>query len=74
MGTAIFLSVPILPVLLPTGNYAAPLGWAISLGAAMFGFGAGARALQAQDGSRPAARWRGTVTASPSTVDVRRSR
>ena len=50
--TAVALSVPILVVLLLTGNYTAQPSWAVSLGAATFGLGATVRALRAGLASR----------------------
>ena len=46
--TAVALSLPILLGLLLTGHYTATLGWAVSLGAAMFGLGATVRAIRAR--------------------------
>ncbi|WP_049928125.1 hypothetical protein [Halopiger goleimassiliensis] len=46
--TAVALSIPLLLVLLLTGNYTSQLGWVLSLGAATFGLGATARAVRAR--------------------------
>ena len=48
VGTAVFLWLPIVAGLLLTGYYTAVLGWAASLGAALFGLGVTARATRAR--------------------------
>jgi len=49
--TAAVLSFPVLLILLLTGMYTATLGWAVSLGCAVFGLGATVRSMQARFGS-----------------------
>lgn len=48
VGTAVFLWLPVVVVLLISGRYTAELGWIVSVVAAVFGLGVSVRALRAR--------------------------